>query len=371
MKSQSIVTEIESVKELLDQEHPLTSCVMQGLDLRGLTFSEVDLTGAVFMGCIFDEETSDGKNVECQLRDSGALIFPALPDLPYQPYRPNLYTWQELLDGFKEDNDQSLDRRIYDHFSASKNDADIIEALAQRIHDHAIDDALNDLLDGSRKPVGIMGGHSALRDDPFYRKVVETAWGLSRAGYYVVSGGGPGIMEAANLGAWLGAYDRDAIDRALEILAPSPHYTTPGFHACAMQVLEAFPAGQESLAVPTWFYGHEPSNVFGTHIAKYFSNSLREDGLLALATSGVVYAPGSAGTMQEIFMDLCQNHYKTFDVVSPMVFLGQEHYTEKTGVWPMLQRFSEGRDYAAYLSISDDPDAIVKFIQAHPPTDFS
>ena len=35
-------------------------------------------------------------------------------------------------------------------------------------------------------------------------------------------------------------------------------------------------------------------------MAKYFSNSLREDGLLAIATHGVVYAPGSAGTTQDV-----------------------------------------------------------------------
>ena len=51
-----------------------------------------------------------------------------------------------------------------------------------------------------------------------------------------------------------------------------------------------------SLAVPTWFYGHEPSNLFASHIAKYFSNSIREDTLLAVALYGIVFAPGSAGT---------------------------------------------------------------------------
>jgi hypothetical protein len=29
--------------------------------------------------------------------------------------------------------------------------------------------------------------------------------------------------------------------------------------------------------------------------AKYFANSVREDGLLTVATGGVVYTPGSAG----------------------------------------------------------------------------
>ena len=44
----------------------------------------------------------------------------------------------------------------------------------------------------------------------------------------------------------------------------------------------------ESLAVPTWHYGHEPSSPFATKIAKYFQNSIREDGLLAIAGQGIV-----------------------------------------------------------------------------------
>jgi len=32
-----------------------------------------------------------------------------------------------------------------------------------------------------------------------------------------------------------------------------------------------------------------------SHIAKYFSNSIGEDGMLAVATAGIVFAPGGAG----------------------------------------------------------------------------
>ena len=125
--------------------------------------------------------------------------------------------------------------------------------------------------------------------------------------------------------------------------------------------------GAESLAIPTWFYGHEPSNLFSTHIAKYFANSLREDGLLALATWGIVFAPGSAGTIQEIFQDAAQNHYGTFKYVSPMVFLGRQFWTEERPVYPLLKQLSEGRQYHRMVTISDDLDEIVSFIQDNPP----
>ena len=54
-----------------------------------------------------------------------------------------------------------------------------------------------------------------------------------------------------------------------------------------------WPDGGESLGVPTWVYVDEPTGGFATHIAKYFTNSIREDGLLAIARSGVVYAPAA------------------------------------------------------------------------------
>ncbi len=62
----------------------------------------------------------------------------------------------------------------------------------------------------------------------------------------------------------------------------------------------------KSIGIPTWLYGHEPPAPFATHIAKYFANSVREDGLLTIAKHGVIFAPGSAGTTQEIFQDATQ-----------------------------------------------------------------
>ena len=53
-----------------------------------------------------------------------------------------------------------------------------------------------------------------------------------------------------------------------------------------------------SVGIPTWFYGHEPPNVFCDGIAKYFSNAIREDGLLARCTAGLVVLEGAAGTVQ-------------------------------------------------------------------------
>ena len=151
------------------------------------------------------------------------------------------------------------------------------------------------------------------------------------------------------------------------MLSSAPKYDHPDWFDAAFKVRERWCDGAESLAIPTWFYGHEPSNLFSSHIAKYFANALREDGLLARATWGIVFAPGSAGTIQEIFQDAAQNHYGTFRYISPMIFLGRTYWTETRPVYPLLQQLAEGREYQRMLTISDDLDEIVSFIQAHPP----
>jgi len=51
--------------------------------------------------------------------------------------------------------------------------------------------------------VSVFGSARTSPDDPMYRKCVETSRLLGEAGYAIITGGGPGMMEAANLGARL------------------------------------------------------------------------------------------------------------------------------------------------------------------------
>ncbi|MCP4402110.1 MAG: hypothetical protein GY801_33010 [bacterium] len=369
--TKTLILEIESVTELLEQKKSLRNAVLQGLDLSNvpIDWKSIELQGVMFLGCKFASYDD-----EWLVRGRGAYVFPLFEGLPYSPYRSKLYTWQELMNGYDPEDDRSLDYRIYEHFvQHGRYHPDIREALAQRIHDHAIDDALRDFLEfdeegmSRKKGVGFMGGHSTLRSDLYYRKVARAARLLAREGYLIVSGGGPGIMEAANFGAYMAGYTSEQLDDAIHLLRQAPSYDHPKHFAQSKAVLAEYPQGHENLAIPTWFYGHEPSNLFANHIAKYFSNSIREDGLLAISLFGVIYAPGSAGTTQEIFMDATQNHYGSFGYYTPMIFFGKKRYLKDTFLFPVVQQLAWGRKYSELLFVTDSPEEILKLVKQHPP----
>lgn len=50
--------------------------------------------------------------------------------------------------------------------------------------------------------VSVFGSARTHEDDPYYQAAVETGRLLAEAGFEVITGGGPGIMEAANRGAY-------------------------------------------------------------------------------------------------------------------------------------------------------------------------
>lgn len=64
-------------------------------------------------------------------------------------------------------------------------------------------DAFEELKDIS-PAVTIWGSSRAKRDSRYYKMTYETAKALAKAGYSIITGGGPGLMEAANKGAKAG-----------------------------------------------------------------------------------------------------------------------------------------------------------------------
>jgi predicted Rossmann-fold nucleotide-binding protein len=356
------LSDIEAVKRAgID----LTSTVVKGVDLRNFNhdyWAATTISITFFLGCIFD-----GSKSETILDEKGAIIVPRLDGLPYEPFRYRLYSIEDLLR--PAPSGVTVDQEIYcDYISKGKFSADIIEALCRRLHDDGIDDALQHFLGdiGVLNCVGFMGGSSNLRTDQFYKKTAYTARLLTLDGLFVVSGGGPGMMEAANLGAYFATYNENDLDSALTILARAPRYSDKDWMATALEVKVKFPSGAASLGIPTWFYGFEPTNAFSKHIAKYFDNSVREGGLIQVGKRGVIFAPGSAGTRQEIFMDSAQNQYGTTGFYSPMIFLGRQQYQIDAPIFPLVQQLATG-SYKDLLFISDEPGEILNFIRDHKP----
>ncbi len=362
----------------------LRHVVAKGLDLRDETafLLSVDANCAVFLGCRMEGEAF------YHVVDTGGVVFPRLIELlglPFVAYRDSLYSLPELMEGLDVEKPGSLfedtvDGRIFRWFRKRRAEAQpgVLEALAERLHDHAIDDAAREFLaSGPPDIVGIMGGHAVHRASAVYAEVARLGRALARKGWRVVTGGGPGAMEAANLGAWISPLADDALDRALEILAPSPAFD--GDHerymAYGYRVLEKLsldprsPAdgrGGESLAIPTWYYGHEPANQFATHIAKYFANSLREGGLVTVATRGLVFAPGHAGTVQEIFMDATQNYYGTEGLISPMVLFDSAYWRETLPAENLLAKLAGDSRMASMIVLLDDVDEVVSYLESNP-----
>ncbi|HEX5535528.1 MAG TPA: hypothetical protein VFX33_17445 [Actinomycetales bacterium] len=349
--------EIETLEQLdrvLDSGRPLAGLRLQGLDLasRAERLIGRDATGLVVLGGTTTAE------LERWLSHHGALVFPMVTDCPVDPYRARLYRPEELYAGLENGYAATPDAMAYAWHGDRLAKEDILATLLRAVHDDSVNDALGELLAGL-PVVGVMGGHALPRGSAGYADAARLARELARVGLVVITGGGPGAMEAANLGAHLAVADDDVLEEALDRLAAVPSFV-PDVAAWARVGLEVratlpVPERLSSVSVPTWFYGHEPPNVFSDHIAKYFSNALREDTLLARCTAGVVYLPGAAGTVQEIFQAATSGYYSASGGV-PLVLVGRRHWEETLPVWPLLQALGEERQLAHRVHLVDGSD---------------
>ncbi len=351
--------EVESLAHLeavLASGRPLSGLRLQDLDLtayESALLARSDLAGLVVLGGRLPPGLDE------HLRAHHALIFPTDPSAPVDPYRASLYSPDELYAGLAESGYAATpDARAYrwSRDAALRHDAFV--TLLRAIHDDSVADALDEFI-GGRPVVGVMGGHDLPRGGADYADAARLGHHLAGAGLVVATGGGPGAMEAANLGAF--AADEQELGSALAQLATVPGFAgDPGAWAdlglsVRSRVQRRGSGG--SIGIPTWFYGHEPPNVFCDGIAKFFSNAIREDGLLARSGAGLVVLEGSAGTVQEVFQAITPLFYATAGTAPvPLVLVGQRHWVDTVPVWPAVQALMSGRTMATSVHLVDDVD---------------
>lgn len=365
----------------------------QNLSTLGTTIARLPLGGCVFLGCTLDTVLTQAAAA------ASCLVIPSKPGLPFNPFSPGLYTPGELYDRFDPDAPdpmatyrQCLDWLVYDSVvdpqTKIERPVDVDVILMRRIHDSSMADSLAQLLDKLQrnKCVAIMGGHDRGRNEMIFKQTAKLSLALANAGYVLVTGGGPGLMEAANLGAYAAGFANadTVLENAVAQLSSAPLYNDSNWLKVGFKTWKAMGVPTDSqkcrsIGIPTWFYGHEPPNVFATDIAKYFENSVREEGLLAISQGGIIYAEGNGGTVQEIFQDANQNYYRTYGKVkSPMILFNTDYWNpaavnfNNTGdkrkqAYLLLHKLATEKKFDDYLFLSDDPLAVVKFIQEHPP----
>jgi uncharacterized protein (TIGR00730 family) len=172
--------------------------------------------------------------------------------------------------------------------------------------------------------VTIFGSARTLPDDSVYLAAVETARLLAKAGFGIITGGGPGIMEAANKGAQDGG--NLSIGCNIEL----------AFEQVPNQYLDI------SLDFRYFF-------VRKTMFVKY--------------SSAFIIFPGGFGTMDELFEALTLIQTKKVSNF-PVILYGSK-YWEGLLNWireAMLAEEKVSVDDVALLRISDDPEEICRMV---------
>jgi len=334
--------------------------------------------------------------------------LPGASDLLFWPPPKALYTVAKLYAGYNPGDPaswrKSWDARVYAWTldkSHKPRALDDVETAAARLHDAAMDRLVRAYIDPAhdQATIGFMGGHDIPRTEAAYARVAHIARELRRWGFKIVTGGGPGLMEAANLGAFLAPHADEAFDATLKTLRAAPDYGSDPDPAIAEQEKcdwvhtaalartslvgswNAPPlAGGDSLGIPTWYYGSEPPNLFASASGKYFMNSLREDGLVSLANGGLVFGKGAAGTVQEVFQNASYNYYRGAGVdATPMVFLDIDFWNpgpatdaaagapldpKRKPVFPLVQKLAADANpsFTTDVMLSNDADDIIEFL---------
>lgn len=175
--------------------------------------------------------------------------------------------------------------------------------------------------------VSVFGSARAKPGSTYYELAVEVSRELANRGFAVITGGGPGIMEAANKGA----HEAGGVSVGLNIVLP--HEQSSNEYIDADKSLDF-----------EYFFARK------TMFVKY--------------AQGYVVLPGGFGTMDELFesLTLIQTN-KT--VRFPVVLMGSDYWTDLVG-WINNRLAADGYispDDPALFSLTDDPQEAVDTIE--------
>ncbi len=173
--------------------------------------------------------------------------------------------------------------------------------------------------------VSIFGSARVLPGDEYYEKARELARSLGKEGFSVITGGGPGIMEAANRGA-----------------------SEAGASSIGMNIQLPFE--------------QKPNTYSNVSIAyKYFF--IRKVMFVKYAMAYIIF-PGGFGTMDELFEALTL--IQTKRIRSFPVFLMGSEYWKGLIDWIRETMLPEGKiseEDIDLIQIIDEPDQVVKHIK--------
>jgi uncharacterized protein (TIGR00730 family) len=208
--------------------------------------------------------------------------------------------------------------------------AEVRAADAERIRDIAAEFARGfDALAGVGRAVTVFGSARTPADHPNYALAREVGAALGRSGYAVITGGGPGIMEAANRGA------RDAGALSIGCNIELPHE----------QALNDYVE-------------------IGIEFRYFFVRKI----VFVKYAQGFVILPGGFGTLDELFEALTLAQTGKIDPF-PIVLLGSSYWAGLLA-WLRSEALPRGivseRDLSL-LRLTDDPGEAAALATAPPP----
>lgn len=173
--------------------------------------------------------------------------------------------------------------------------------------------------------VAIFGSARVLPEDAYYRVAVDTARLLAEAGFPIITGGGPGIMEAANRGAVEG----DGLSIGCNIELP-----------------------------------HEQGTNAYVRRSMYFRFFFVRKMMLAKYSMAFVVFPGGYGTLDELFEALTLIQTGKMSVF-PVVLVGKQYWSGLVD-WLRATMAGEGKidlDDLKLFHVTDDPEEVLRIIQ--------